>query len=192
MKTAYDYMVAGLGNPGREYDGTRHNTGFAALDYIAGECGATVQKLRFKSLCGEGEIEGARVLLLKPQTFMNLSGEAVRDAAEFYKLPMERVIVLFDDVSLKPGRIRVRAKGSDGGHNGIKNIIYLTGTDEFPRVKIGVGDRPRHDYDLADWVLGRPSGEDRAAIAQALPKAYGAVQMLVRGDVGGAMNSFNG
>lgn len=188
----YAYIVAGLGNPGREYDGTRHNTGFQALDYIAQECGAQVKKLRFQSLCGEAEISGRRVLLLKPQTFMNLSGGAVRDAAQFYKIPMEKVIVLFDDASLAPGKLRVRAKGSDGGHNGIKNIIYLTGTDVFPRVKIGVGEKPRPEYDLADWVLGRPARADAELIVEALPRVLGAVELLVQGDTAGAMNRFNG
>lgn len=188
----FEYIVAGLGNPGAEYARSRHNTGFMALDYIAGECGAEIKRIKFKSLCGEAEISGKRVLLLKPQTFMNLSGEAVVEAASFYKLPMEHVVVLFDDISLAPGKLRVRPKGSDGGHNGIKNIIYLSGTDLFPRVKIGVGAKPRPDYDLAAWVLGKFPEDDLKAVSGAVERAWGAVKLIVAGDVAKAMNDYNG
>lgn len=188
---SYEWLIAGLGNPGREYEGTRHNTGFLALDYIAEQCGVKVDRLRFKSLCGDARVEGKRALLLKPQTFMNNSGEAVRDAAAFYKIPPERVVVVYDDISLPPGKIRVRLKGSDGGHNGIKSILYLTGTDVFPRVKIGVGQKPRPDTDLAAWVLGRPQQEDREKIAAVLPAVWGAVREIIEGEPGEAMNRYN-
>lgn len=134
---------------------------------------------------------GHRVLLLKPQTFMNLSGEAIRDAADFYKIPMDHVIVLYDDISLPPGKIRVRPKGSDGGHNGIKNIIYLSGTDVFPRVKVGVGGKPNPDYDLAAWVLARPSEEDAALISDAVTRAVAAVETIITDGTSKAMNDFN-
>lgn len=188
----FDYIVAGLGNPGAEYLRSRHNTGFMALDYIAEQCGADVKRIKFKSLCGEAEISGKRVLLLKPQTFMNLSGEAVVEAASFYKLPMERVIVLYDDISLPPGKLRVRPKGSDGGHNGVKNIIYLSGTDVFPRVKLGVGAKPRPDYDLAAWVIGKFPAGDLKAVSQAVEHAWGAVKLIVAGETAKAMNDYNG
>lgn len=187
-----EYILAGLGNPGVEYDGTRHNAGFMALDYIAAQCGARVDRIKFKSLCGDAMVAGKRVLLLKPQTYMNLSGEAVRDAAAFYKIPMERVVVLYDDISLPVGKIRVRPKGSDGGHNGIKNIIYLSGTDVFPRVKLGVGNKPRPDADLAAWVLGHIPPEGRDAFADAVRRAYGAVEKILTDGVAAAMNDFNG
>jgi len=187
-----EYIVAGLGNPGREYEGSRHNAGFMALDRLAAGLSVPVTRLKFKSLCGDGVIAGKRVLLLKPQTFMNLSGEAVRDAAEFYKIPMERVIVLYDDISLAPGKLRVRGKGTDGGHNGIKNIIYLTGTDVFPRIKVGVGQKPRQDYDLVKWVLGRFPAEQRPLIEAALSDAAQAVEEIIQNGISSAMNRFNG
>ena len=142
-KAAVEYIVAGLGNPGKKYEGTRHNTGFAALDHLAQQWGVQVTKAKFDALTGTACVDGTKVLLLKPQTFMNLSGVAVQKAADFYKVPAQRVIVLFDDISLAPGRLRVRPAGSAGGHNGIKSIIAAVG-QEFPRVKIGVGERPRN------------------------------------------------
>lgn len=187
-----EYIIAGLGNPGRDYEGTRHNVGFMALDALAQSLGAPVTKAKFKALCGDAAIAGHRVLLLKPQTFMNLSGEAIRDAAEFYKLPMTRVIVIYDDISLPVGKLRVRPKGSDGGHNGIKNIIYLTGTDVFPRVKIGVGQKPRPDYDLVKWVLGRFSSDDRQLIDEAAADTQEAVEEIIRNGTPSAMDKFNG
>lgn len=186
-----EYIVAGLGNPGREYDGSRHNAGFLAVERIARRCGVSIGRIKFKSLCADASFGGRRVLLLKPQTFMNLSGEAVCDAAAFYKIPMERVVVLYDDISLPPGKIRVRPKGSAGGHNGIKNIIYLSGTEVFPRVKIGVGDKPRPDYDLAAWVLGHPSGDDAAKLDEALERAADAAEAILTLGVSEAMNRFN-
>lgn len=186
-----EYIIAGLGNPGREYEGTRHNTGFMAADALAAKCCVSIDRIKFKSLCADAKLGGRHVLLLKPQTFMNASGEAVRDAASFYKVPMDHVIILYDDISLDPGRIRVRPKGTDGGHNGIKNIIYLTGTDVFPRVKIGVGAKPRPDYDLAAWVLGRPSKDDAASIADAIDRACLAAETIITQGTAKAMNDFN-
>ncbi len=185
------HMIVGLGNPGREYDGTRHNAGFLALDALAAQYGARMDRLKFKSLYGFAEIEGKRVLLLKPQTFMNLSGEAVCDAAAFYKIPFENIIVLYDDISLDVGKLRIRRKGSHGGHNGVKNIIYLSGTDVFPRVKIGVGAKPHPDYNLADWVLSRFQKSEKEALEAALANAVGACGLLVQGRTDEAMNRYN-
>jgi peptidyl-tRNA hydrolase, PTH1 family len=186
-----EYIIAGLGNPGREYEATRHNCGFMAVDALAEKCGTKIDRIKFKALCGDAKLGSSRVLLLKPQTFMNSSGEAVRDAAAFYKIPMDHVIILYDDISLDPGKLRVRPKGTDGGHNGIKSIIYLTGTDVFPRVKIGVGAKPRPDYDLAAWVLGHPSKEDAALITDALPRACLAAEAIITQGMAKAMNDFN-
>ncbi len=191
MGGAVEYMIVGLGNPGSKYDGTRHNVGFAAVDYLAEKYGCRVDKIKFKSLCGRCVIGGRQVLLLKPSTFMNLSGQAVVEAAGFYKLPMSRVLVLFDDVSLEPGRMRIRLKGSDGGHNGIKNILYLSGRDDFPRIKIGVGGKPHPDYELADWVLSRFTRDDAAQVAQVFEKLPQAVELLVQEQNEQAMNLFN-
>jgi PTH1 family peptidyl-tRNA hydrolase len=187
-----EYIIAGLGNPGKDYEGTRHNAGFMALDQLAARLATPVIRMKFKSLCGDAVIAGKRVLLLKPQTFMNLSGEAVRAAAEFYKIPLARVIVLYDDISLPAGKLRVRQKGSDGGHNGIKNIIYLTGTDVFPRVKIGVGQKPRPDYDLVKWVLGRFPANEQPLLDEALQNAALAVEEIIQNGTASAMNRFNG
>ena len=148
-----EYLVVGLGNPGKKYENTRHNAGFAALDVLAERHGVRMKQLKFKALCGDASLGGRRVLLLKPLTFMNLSGQSVTEAMRFYKIPPERVIILLDDISLAPGRLRIRRKGSDGGQNGMKNIIYLSGSDQFPRIKLGVGKKPHPDYNLADWVL---------------------------------------
>ena len=150
-----DFLIVGLGNPGKKYEGTRHNAGFAALEALAESLHVKVDRVRFKSFCAQAELDGQRVLLMMPQTFMNLSGEAVREAMQFYKLPPERVLVLFDDISLPVGTIRIRRKGSAGGQKGMASIIALCGSDQFPRVKIGIGEKPHPDYDLADWVLSR-------------------------------------
>ena len=190
-QTGIDWLIVGLGNPGRQYEGTRHNAGFAALDAAADAWGIRVVRAKFSALTGTGEVGGSKVLLLKPQTFMNNSGEAVGAAAAFYKLPPERVIVLFDDVSLAPGRLRVRRSGSAGGHNGIKSIIAAIGQD-FPRVKIGVGEKPHPEYDLADWVLGKPSGDDRKSIASRTDDVRGAVEMILKGQLDAAMSKYNG
>lgn len=190
-QTGIDWLIVGLGNPGKQYEDTRHNAGFVALDAAADAWGIRVARAKFSGLTGTGEVCGSKVLLLKPQTYMNNSGEAVGAAAAFYKLPPERVIVLFDDVSLAPGRLRVRRSGSAGGHNGIKSIIAAIGQD-FPRVKIGVGEKPHPEYDLADWVLGKPSGDDRKAIASRTDDVRGAVEMILKGQFDAAMSKYNG
>ena len=164
------YLIVGLGNPGREYEHTRHNAGFDAIDVLAGKLGADVKEKKHKGLCGKGMIAGEKVILLKPQTFMNLSGESVRAAADFYKIDAEHMIVLYDDIDLDVGKLRVRAKGSAGGHNGIKNIIAHMGTQEFPRVRIGVGAKPDR-MDLADYVLGRFSQVERPVMEDAFEEA---------------------
>ncbi|MEG1778747.1 MAG: aminoacyl-tRNA hydrolase, partial [Oscillospiraceae bacterium] len=172
-----EYIIVGLGNTGEKYVGTRHNIGFMAADKICGKYGITCDRLKFKALCGEGIIAGKRVLVMKPTTFMNLSGEAVVQAMQFYKLPAENTIIIFDDVSLDIGKMRIRRKGSHGGQNGIKNIIYLAGTDTFPRIKIGVGQKPHPDYDLAAWVLSRFTPEDMKQITPLLDDVANALQM---------------
>lgn len=187
----FDYMIVGLGNPGKQYESTRHNAGFICLDLLAEKYSISVKKLKFKSLLGEGRIEGKRCLLLKPQTFMNLSGEAVRDAAEFYKIPPENIIVIYDDISLDPGKLRIRRKGSDGGHNGMKNILYHLKSDGFPRIKVGVGAKPNPEYDLADWVLSRFTSNEAKLIKQAAEKAVGAVEYMVCGNIDKAMSDYN-
>ncbi len=187
----FDYLIVGLGNPGRQYEETRHNAGFICLDLLAEKYGAKVNKLKFKSLMGEARISGARCLLLKPQTYMNLSGEAVRDAVEFYKIPPERIIVIFDDISLPPGKLRIRRKGSAGTHNGMKNIIYHLKTDMIPRIKIGVGERPNPEYDLADWVLSRFTKKEAEEIKKAADNAIGALELMVKDQIDKAMSDFN-
>ncbi|WP_444642536.1 aminoacyl-tRNA hydrolase [Caproiciproducens sp. R1] len=186
-----EYIVAGLGNPGGKYEGTRHNAGFMALDYIAEKAGARVDRIRFKGLTGTAVIGGKKVLLLKPSTYMNLSGQSVTEAMAFYKLPPEKVIVLFDDVSLEPGRMRIRMKGSDGGQNGMKNIIYLSGSDRFPRIKLGTGAKPNPQWDLADWVLSKFTEADRKALYEAIDHANSSVELMVQGDAAEAMNKYN-
>lgn len=185
-----EWIIAGLGNPGKEYDMSRHNTGFMALDTIAGINKVDVRELKFKALCGKGEIAGQSVLLLKPQTFMNLSGEAITSAAAFYKIPMEKVIVIYDDISLPVGKIRVRAKGSAGGHNGIKNIIERSGTDVFPRIKIGVG-APKDEGALVGWVLGAFSKEEQDVLADAIDRACKAAEGIITGGCASAAGKYN-
>lgn len=188
---SFDYMIVGLGNPGRQYETTRHNAGFICLDLLSEKHGIKVNKLKFKSLMGDGRIGGVRCLLLKPQTFMNLSGEAVRDAAEFYKIPPEKIIVICDDISLEPGKIRIRRKGSAGGQNGMKNIIFHLKSDNFPRIKIGVGAKPNPDYDLADWVLSHFSKDEAKLIKEAADKTIGAVEYMVKDNIDKAMSDYN-
>lgn len=190
-KAAVEYIVVGLGNPGKKYEGTRHNTGFAALDHLAQQWGAQVTKAKFDALAGTASVEGAKVLLLKPQTFMNLSGVAVQKAADFYKVPAQHVIVLFDDISLAPGKLRVRPAGSAGGHNGIKSIIGNIGQD-FPRVKIGVGEKPRPEYDLADWVLSRLTQAEKKAVEARYDDICGALELMMKGQFDTAMSRYNG
>ncbi len=189
--STYEYLIAGLGNPGKQYESTRHNAGFICLDYISEKYGFKIDRLKFKSLTGECSINGHRCLFVKPQTFMNLSGEAVREAAEFYKIKPENIIVIFDDISLEPGKVRIRRKGSDGGHNGMKNIIYHMKSDMIPRIKVGVGSKPNPEYDLADWVLSRFSKDEAENIKAAAQKAATAVEYMVNGEIDAAMSKVN-
>ena len=188
---AVEFLIAGLGNPGKQYEGTRHNAGFMALEALAEELDVKVNRVKFKSFCGEAMIGDKKVLLLMPQTFMNLSGEAVRDAMQFYKLPPEKCLILFDDISLPVGNIRVRRKGSDGGQNGMKNIIYLTGSDQFPRVKLGIGAKPHPDYNLADWVLSKFTKEEAPKILEAARNAAKAACLIAEGNIDQAMNRYS-
>lgn len=187
-----DYIVVGLGNPGTKYASTRHNMGFLALDCLAEKYGASVKKLKFSALCDKCAAEGKKLLLLKPQTFMNDSGEAVAAAAHFYKVPPSRVVVISDDVSLPCGALRIRKKGSAGGHKGLMSIAAHLKTEEFPRIKLGVGTKPDCYSDLVDWVLSVPSPADQAKISARFPDAADAVGMIVKGDIDGAMNRCNG
>ena len=188
---APEYIIAGLGNPGAKYAATRHNAGFMAMDYLSEKIGADVSKLRFKSLTAITSIEGHKVLLMKPQTFMNLSGDSVREAADFYDIPPERVIVISDDVSLPVGRVRVRGKGSSGGQKGLENIILRMDSENIPRVRIGVGARPA-EYDMKDWVLGKIPESDREPVFASLGCAYDAIPLILAGDIDGAMGKTNG
>lgn len=188
---APEYLIAGLGNPGPKYEYTRHNAGFLCIDLLAQQLDAKIDRIKFKSIVADTTIDGRRCLLMKPQTFMNNSGEAVRDAANFYKIPPEHVIILFDDISLPPGKLRIRRKGSDGGHNGIKSIIYLLNSDQFPRVKLGVGAKPHPDYDLADWVLSPFQKDELPRMKEAMEKACEAVRLIVQDDMDHAMNLYN-
>ena len=191
-KPACDWLIVGLGNPGSQYERTRHNMGFRALDLLAKDLGCKVDRTKFRGLTGQAVFDGRKLLLLKPQTFMNASGDSVREAAAFYKLPPERVIVLFDDISLAPGRLRVRGSGSAGGHNGIKSIIAQLGSQAFPRVKIGVGAKPHPDYDLADWVLSGFSAQEEKLIGPALERAGQAALCILEKGVQEAENRYNG
>lgn len=188
---AVEYIVAGLGNPGRQYENTRHNAGFIALDKLADKYNCNVSKMKCKALIGDCTIAGKRTLLMKPQTFMNLSGEAVVQAMSFYKIPPENVIVLFDDISLDVGRMRIRRKGSDGGQKGMRSIIELSGSSLFPRVKIGIGEKPNPNWQLADWVLSRFTAAEREALDKVTDNACGAVEYIIAGNIDKAMADFN-
>lgn len=188
---APEFLIVGLGNPGPKYEFTRHNAGFLCMDLLAQQLGVKIDRIKFKSVVADVAIEGSRCILMKPQTFMNNSGEAVRDAANFYKIPPEHIIILFDDISLPPGKLRIRRKGSDGEHNGIKSILYLLGSDQFPRIKLGVGAKPRPDYDLADWVLSTFQKDELSRMKEAMEKACEAVPLLVREETDRAMNLYN-
>lgn len=188
---AVEYIIAGLGNPGLQYENTRHNAGFMTIDTLAAKKGFDIKKIQFKSLTGQAVLGGRRCLVMKPQTYMNNSGEAVTAAMSFYKIPIERVIVCCDDISLEPSRLRIRRKGSDGGHNGLKSIIYLSGEDTFPRIKIGVGAKPHKDYDLADWVLSSFTSEEIPLIREAASNACEALELMVSGNIDKAMNLYN-
>ena len=186
------WLIVGLGNPGKEYERSRHNCGFRALDILAGKLNVKVDKLKFQGLYTQTTYNGIKLYLLKPQTYMNLSGKSVVQLSAFFKIPPQRIIVLFDDISLAPGRLRVRAEGSAGGHNGIKSIIQELGSQDFPRVKIGVGAKPNPDYDLADWVLGSFSALDEKAMAVSLENAGQAALTIIDKGVPEAANRFNG
>lgn len=188
---AVEYIICGLGNPGTQYEGTRHNIGFMTIDTLCDKYKLDCKKLRFKSLTCDAMISGKRCLIMKPTTFMNNSGEAVTEAMSFYKIPPERTIIVFDDISLEPGKLRIRRKGSDGGHNGIKSIIYLSGSDMFPRIKMGVGAKPHPDYNLADWVLGHFKKEQAEALETVMDNAVSSIELMVGGKMNEAMNKFN-
>lgn len=191
-RSTFDWLIVGLGNPGPQYASTRHNTGFMTLDLLASRLQVKVSKERFRALTGQAEYEGQRLLLMKPQTFMNASGIAVEAAAHYYKLPPERILVLFDDISLPVGRLRIRKDGSAGGHNGLKSIISMLGSDQFPRVKIGVGAKPHPDYDLADWVLSTVNKADQPAYQSALRSAADAALYVVTSGCDKAAAVYNG
>ena len=186
------WLIVGLGNPGREYEKTRHNAGFRALDVLADSLNIRVDKLKFQGLYGQGNYNGTKVFLLKPQTFMNLSGRSVLQLSAYFGIAPQRIIVLFDDISLAPGRLRIRADGSAGGHNGIKSIIQELGSQEFPRVKIGVGAKPNPEFDLADWVLSAFSAQEEKALAVALKNAADGALTIIDSGVPEAANKFNG
>ncbi|NCE63798.1 aminoacyl-tRNA hydrolase [Pseudoflavonifractor sp. 524-17] len=185
------WLVAGLGNIGSKYENTRHNVGFETADELAERAGVPLQKLKYRALTNTISLGGEKILLMKPVTFMNLSGESVGQAAAFFKIPPERVLVISDDVALPVGKLRVRRGGSAGGHNGLKSIIAHLGTDQFPRVKIGVGEKPHPGYDMADWVLGRFQGEDRKKIDEAVKRAADAVECLIAQGIERAMSRYN-
>ena len=188
---AVEYIICGLGNPGTQYENTRHNIGFMTVDTLCEKYKLSCKKVKFKSLTCDAVISDERCLIMKPTTFMNNSGEAVTEAMSFYKIPPERTIIVFDDISLEPGKLRIRRKGSDGGHNGIKNIIYLSGSDAFPRIKMGVGAKPHPDYKLADWVLGHFNKEDGEKLEQCFQNAVACLELIVQGKIDEAMNKYN-
>ena len=186
------WLIVGLGNPGREYEKTRHNAGFRCLDIIADQLNVKVDKLKYQGLYCQTNYKGTKLFLLKPQTYMNLSGRSVLQLSAYFNIPPQRIIVLFDDISLEPGRLRVRANGSAGGHNGIKSIIQEVGSQEFPRVKIGVGAKPHPDYELADWVLSSFSALEEKALAVSLENGAKAALTIIEQGVPEAANRFNG
>ena len=186
-----EYLIVGLGNPDKKYENTRHNCGWLALDYIADKRGCKVNKIKYKSFVGECTIAGKRVMLMKPTTYMNNSGQAVTEAMRFYKLPPENVIVIFDDVSLDVGKMRIRQKGSDGGQKGMRSIIYLSGQDTFPRIKIGIGAKPDPRWELADWVLSRFSKDEMQTLETMFDNANEAVELMINGRIDRAMNLYN-
>lgn len=191
-KSGCDWMIVGLGNPGGEYEKTRHNVGFRVLDLIAGELRTKVDRLKFKALTRLVNHGGMKILLVQPQTYMNLSGAAVSALASYYKVKPERILVIFDDISLPVGKIRIRKDGSAGGHNGIKSIIQSLGTDQFPRVKVGVGAKPHPDYDLADWVLSKFSAQEEKNLGPAMKNAAEASLMVLEQGVEKTASAFNG
>lgn len=186
-----EYIVAGLGNPGSKYANTRHNAGFMALDCLADMGGFEIKRLKFHSLVADGMLGSSRCLFMKPQTMMNNSGEAIYEAAMYYNIPTENIIIIYDDISLDVGKMRIRRKGSAGGHNGIKSIISCLGEDNFPRVKIGVGKKPNASYDLANWVLGAFPNEQKNDLNNALKNAVDAAKLIANNEIDKAMNLYN-
>lgn len=186
-----EYIIVGLGNPSRQYELTRHNAGFLFADLLADKNNIKISKIQFKSVTAVIDLGGHRCLLMKPQTFMNNSGEAVKQAASFYKIPPEKIIVVFDDISLPCGKLRIRRKGSAGGHNGIKSIIYHLNSDNFPRIKLGVGEKPHPDYELADWVLSNFKKDEIPQLREAAENACSAAELMISGDIDRAMSSYN-
>ena len=191
-KPTAGWMLVGLGNPGLKYERTRHNVGFRAIDLLCSQRGCRADRLRLKALTGFCELGGQKVLLVKPMTYMNLSGQAVRPLADYYKIPPEHILVIFDDVSLPVGKLRVRPDGSAGGHNGAKSLIAELGTQDFPRIRIGVGEKPHPDYDLADWVLSSFSAQEEKQLVPVLERAVEAAAAVIEDGVRQAMNRFNG
>ena len=185
------HLIVGLGNPGDKYYNTRHNAGFLMMDYLSQKVNIRVDRVKFKALVGDGEVGGKRVLLMKPQTFMNLSGEAVSEAAKFYKIPAENILVFSDDVSLDVGRVRMRGKGSDGGQKGLRSITTLMATQDFPRIKFGVGNKPHPDYDMADWVLSEFSKDEQKLLFSCFEKVYDGILRYLAGDLDGAVQICN-
>ena len=192
MKEMNNWLIVGLGNPGREYEKTRHNAGWRAIDRIAEKLNCKIDKAKFQGLYGQASYAGEKVFLLKPQTYMNLSGRSVLQLSAFFKVPPARIIVLFDDISLEPGRLRLRKDGSAGGHNGIKSIIQELGSQDFPRVKIGVGAKPHPEYDLADWVLSTFSAQEEKLLAPAIEKAADAALCIIDKGIAEASNRYSG
>ena len=185
------YLIVGLGNPGSKYANTRHNVGWMAIDRLADDLGVSVDRNKFHALTAQAVLGGEKVLLMKPMTYMNNSGEAVEDAASFYKIPPENIIVISDDISLNPGKMRIRRSGSAGGHNGLKSIIQCVGSDAFPRIRIGIGSKPHPEMDLADFVLSRFIEEETKALQEPLENAGKAAELILKGDVQEAMNLYN-
>ncbi|MBR2454804.1 MAG: aminoacyl-tRNA hydrolase [Clostridia bacterium] len=188
---APEFLVVGLGNPGNKYTYTRHNSGFLCLDMLSDKLNIRIDRLKFKSLICDTNINGHRCIVMKPQTFMNNSGEAVRECASFYKIPAEKVIVIYDDISLDVGKLRIRRKGTDGGHNGIKSIIYHLNSDQFPRIKLGCGKKPHPDYDLIDWVISEFKKDELKALEPALSNACKALELMLDNNIEKAMNLYN-
>ncbi|MDO5310278.1 MAG: aminoacyl-tRNA hydrolase [Clostridia bacterium] len=186
------YLIVGLGNPGREYVGTRHNVGFEVADALCAKHDIKLNKEKFRAVFGDGRIGGERVIVAKPQTYMNLSGESVRELAEWYKIESENIIIIYDDISLPVGKLRIREKGSAGGHNGVKNIIYQLATEVFPRIKVGIGKPDNPEYDIKDYVLGRISREETEILIKTAVRAVGAVEEIIAAGAKSAMNKFNG